>query len=110
MLATSKLPSSITNLPEVVAAAAEGRESALRLMPSLEGLLGTVIGRPSRLPQLARVLPPLFRLPLLLTFQLPQLARLLPLLAMLAVGDRGRPVRRAVCSSFCCARYFSLQD
>ena len=101
--------SSITNLPVVLAAAAEGRESALCLMPSLEGDLSTVVARPSTLPQLARVLPPPSRLLLLLlTFQLPQLARVLRPLVMLAVGDRGRPVRRAVCSNFCCARYFSL--
>ena len=96
-------------LPEVLAAATTGTESALRLMPSLDGVLGTVLGRPPLLPQLESMLPLLTRLLLLLALKLPQLDRVLPLLVSLATGDKGRPVRRAVCSSFCCRRYFSLQ-
>ena len=70
----------IVNSP-VVLAAVLGKQSTLRLMPKHDGILATAADPLlSRLPQLARVLPP------------PE---------VLATEARGRPVRRAACSSFC---------
>jgi len=82
----------------VPAAPELGKESALCLIPNRDGNLANVDERDpllDRLPQLDRVLP--------------LLDRVLPQLARAAVGGRGSPVRRAICSSFCCAKYSSLQ-
>ena len=70
----------LAKAPEVVATVL-GKQSTLRLMPRHEGILATAPD-----PLLSR---------------LPQLARLLPPLGVPATEARGRPVKRAVCSSFC---------
>lgn len=75
----------MADLPEVLAAVVVGKQSTLRLIASRDADLPSVSG--------------------LLPNRLPQLERVRQLLARLVAGDRGSPVRRAVCFSFSWTKY-----